>query len=111
LWSRGLLANTPNWDIAISCEVEGQAGLILVEAKANVPELRDGKKPLGDKASQNSQDNHNHVGKAIEQARVALHKQLPGIRLSRDRCYQLSNRIAFAWRLAVCRGVREAGGT
>ena len=32
-------AKTPNWDIALSCEVEGQPGLILVEAKANIPEL------------------------------------------------------------------------
>src|SRR5207248_1224998 len=32
-------ANTPNWDIAMGCQVEGRPGLILVEAKANVPEL------------------------------------------------------------------------
>jgi hypothetical protein len=32
-------ANTPNWDIVTTCEVAGRAGLILVEAKANVPEL------------------------------------------------------------------------
>jgi hypothetical protein len=32
-------ANTPNWDIAATCELEGTRGLILVEAKANVPEL------------------------------------------------------------------------
>src|SRR5207247_427604 len=32
-------ANTPNWDIAFSGDVEGRIGLVLVEAKANVPEL------------------------------------------------------------------------
>ena len=32
-------ANTPNWDIALSCEIEGRSGLVLVEAKAHVPEL------------------------------------------------------------------------
>jgi hypothetical protein len=40
------------------------------------------------------------VGEAIEGARVALEEKLPGILISRDRSYQLSNRIAFAWRLA-----------
>ncbi len=33
-------ANTPNWDIAAGCEIEGKTGVILVEAKANVPELK-----------------------------------------------------------------------
>src|SRR5215470_18244569 len=32
-------ANTPNWDIAAGCEIDGRTGFILVEAKANVPEL------------------------------------------------------------------------
>ena len=30
-------ANTPNWDIAVGCEIDGHPGIILVEAKANVP--------------------------------------------------------------------------
>ena len=38
-------ANTPNWDIAASCEIDGSPGLILVEAKANVPELSVAGKP------------------------------------------------------------------
>ena len=29
-------ANTPNWDIALGCEIEGKPGLILVEAGARV---------------------------------------------------------------------------
>src|SRR5450759_4547533 len=32
-------ANTPNWDIAAGCAIEGRAGLVLREAKANGPEL------------------------------------------------------------------------
>jgi hypothetical protein len=32
-------ANTPNWDLAFGCEIAGKTGLILVEAKANEPEL------------------------------------------------------------------------
>jgi hypothetical protein len=39
-------ANTPNWDIALWCELEGKPGLILVEAKANKRELKaEGKGP------------------------------------------------------------------
>lgn len=33
-------ANTPNWDIALGCEIEGNPGLVLVEAKANKAELK-----------------------------------------------------------------------
>jgi hypothetical protein len=93
-------ANTPNWDIALSCDVEGQPGLILVEAKANVPELSEAGKWEDEKASPNSEENRKHIGKAIDEARVALNPVLPGISIGRDRHYQLSNRIAFAWRLA-----------
>ena len=32
-------ANTPNWDLAVAGQIEGRSGLVLVEAKANVPEL------------------------------------------------------------------------
>ena len=93
-------ATTPNWDIALSCEIQGRPGLILVEAKANVSELRKGGKRLDREASPNTLENHSHIGDAIDDARVALDKQLHGIQISRDSSYQLSNRIAFAWKLA-----------
>lgn len=93
-------ANTPNWDIVLSCEVEGQAGLILVEAKANVPELGEGGKRNLPEASARSQENHQQIAAAIEEARLALALRFPTIGISRDRHYQLSNRIAFAWKLA-----------
>ena len=32
-------ANTPNWDIASTCTIKGQRGLLLVEAKAHSAEL------------------------------------------------------------------------
>src|SRR4051812_34045043 len=56
-------ANTPNWDIAVSCEVEDQPGLILVEAKANVPELSASGKPLIPNASPNSAADHEHISR------------------------------------------------
>jgi hypothetical protein len=93
-------ANTPNWDVALSCEVEGLPGLILVEAKANVPELSPLGKPLARRPSQSSKDNHEHIGAAILSARNALQTVIPGVSIERDRHYQLSNRLAFAWKLA-----------
>jgi len=93
-------ANTPNWDIALACEIEGKAGLVLVEAKANVPELSEAGKRLDTDASPNSNENHMRIGGAIAEAQTALHEHLPGISISRDRHYQLSNRLAFGWKLA-----------
>ena len=94
-------ANTPNWDLALRCEIEGDAGLVLVEAKANVPELSDAGKPREKNPSRSSEENHERIGVAISEARDALAHSLPGISIGRDRSYQLSNRIAFGWKLAA----------
>jgi len=94
-------ANTPNWDIALRCDIQDRPGLILVEAKANVPELSESPKRLDPKATTASEANHSHIGQAIAEARLALEPHSPGIRISRDSHYQLSNRIAFAWKLAT----------
>jgi hypothetical protein len=93
-------ANTPNWDIALSCEIEGGPGLILVEAKANERELSDAGKRVGAQSSAASQANHERIGETIAGACTQLAPLYPGISIGRDRHYQLSNRIAFAWRLA-----------
>jgi len=93
-------ANTPNWDIAMSCEIEGKRGLILVEAKANVPELSASGKSSDAKGSQRSDENHTHIGAAIEEACAALLALGTPTSISRDTHYQLSNRVAFAWKLA-----------
>lgn len=44
--------------------------------------------------------NHARIGEAIAEADRALNALLPGFTLSRDRNYQLSNRLAFIWKLA-----------
>jgi len=93
-------ANTPNWDLALSCEVEGRPGLILIEAKANVPELRATGKTLASEASERSKENHAHIADAIAEARAALLPLLGEVSMAGDRHYQLSNRLAFGWRLA-----------
>ena len=93
-------ANTPNWDIAMGCEVEGRGGLVLVEAKANVPELNIGGKRLEATASARSAANHDQVGRAVNEACAELQRVSAKTAISRDSHYQLANRIAFAWKLA-----------
>jgi hypothetical protein len=93
-------ANTPNWDIAVGCEIEETPGLILVEAKANLPELSIAGKSSDTGASAPSLANHERIGLAIDEACAALRHMAAAITISRDSHYQLSNRVAFAWKLA-----------
>jgi hypothetical protein len=87
-------ANTPNWDIASTATIDGQEGLILVEAKAHSGELKvDGKKP-------GNRDNDEKIGAAIQEANTALSTILPGWALSKDSHYQLANRFAWSWKVA-----------
>lgn len=94
-------ANTPNWDIAVGCRTEGRPGLVLVEAKANWPELSKSGKSQDKKASKNSRDNHDHIGKAIDEACAGWRKIDWRIAIKRDSHYQLANRLAFTWKLAT----------
>jgi hypothetical protein len=93
-------ANTPNWDLASTCNISGKKGLILVEAKANASELKADGKVLDPSASENSRENHHKISHAINEANVSLNEIIPGVSISRDSHYQLSNRIAFSWKLA-----------
>lgn len=94
-------ANTPNWDILVTCEIEGRPGLVLVEAKANGPELSRAGKALRKDVSRASMDNHAHIGTAILQATAGWRTVDPRVTLSRDSHYQLANRLAFTWKLAT----------
>ena len=95
-------ANTPNWDIASTCTVDNAKGILLVEAKAHNEELNKERagKSLAPNSSDNSKRNHERIGEAIENANHGLEEQT-GYRwaLTRDRCYQMSNRFAWAWKL------------
>jgi len=93
-------ANTPNWDIAVGCEIEDHQGLVLVEAKANWPELGTGGKSIAENASDNSRANHARIGAAIEEACVGWRLLDDRVFISRDSHYQLANRLAFTWKLA-----------
>lgn len=93
-------ANTPNWDIAIGCEIEDRPGLILVEAKANWPELNKAGKFLRADASIKSRENHEHIGAAIAESCIGWQQLDRSITINRDSHYQLANRLAFTWKLA-----------
>jgi hypothetical protein len=92
-------ANTPNWDIAMSCEIDHRPGLVLVEAKAHSNELETRGKPL-DNTSANSVENHERIGKAIKEACIGWQCIDNQVNISRDSHYQLANRLAFTWMLA-----------
>jgi len=92
-------ARTPVWDLAATCTVPGydQRGVVLVEAKAHCEELSEGGKELGAKTNRK---NHERIGDAICEANTGLNGVLAGWNLARDSHYQLSNRFAWAWKLA-----------
>ena len=94
---------TPNWDVACTCTIEGKTGIVLIEAKAHDEELIKEKtgKRLGASASANSRRNHLRIGQAIRDASAALAGDTGQTwALLRDRNYQMSNRFAWAWKLA-----------
>lgn len=93
-------ANTPNWDLAAVCSFDGTLGLALVEAKANVAELKEEGKSLKDDASARSRANHERIAAAIREAQAGLSALVPGVRIHADSHYQLANRLAFSWKLA-----------
>jgi hypothetical protein len=92
-------AMLPNWDIASTCRIGGARGLVLVEAKAHDNELSEAGK--SNPTTANSRLNHAQIQRAIDQANSGLNEILRGWALSRDSHYQLSNRFAWAWKLAT----------
>jgi len=97
---------TPNWDIASTCKIDGEPGILLIEAKAHDAELRNEErgKPLGKEdgkgVATETRRNHVSIGACIQEASLALSGEtgLPWA-LSRDWNYQMANRFAWAWKL------------
>ena len=85
---------TPNWDIASSCSIDGKPGLILVEAKAHYKEPDFKGKGIG------NAENHIQIGRAINEANESLKDFCQSWNLTRDSHYQLCNRFAWAWKAA-----------
>lgn len=95
---------TPNWDVASTCTIEDKAGVILIEAKAHDQELikeETGRKNIEAPVSGSARRNLLRIDWAIRDASAALAEEtgLPWA-LSRDWNYQMSNRFAWAWKLA-----------
>jgi len=98
--------NTPNWDIVSSCTLnDSLKALIIVEAKAHKSELDRAGKKLKKGANDYSRANHQSIEKAIRDANDGLNASYApkGFAISINQCYQLSNRFAFAWKLASLR--------
>jgi hypothetical protein len=96
-------AMTPNFDIAASCSVEGRAGLLLIEAKAHDQELihESTGRRLKPDASEDRNASHRTIERAIAEANRGLGSATAHRwKLSRDSHYQMSNRFAWAWKLA-----------
>jgi hypothetical protein len=97
-------ANVPNWDLIVMATLDGAPALVLVEAKAHSSEFdckpKSRERRDSPEAQKRTDENHDRIGQAIDQASVALSQVAPGVSISRDHCYQLSNRIAIAWKLA-----------
>jgi hypothetical protein len=95
---------TPNWDVASTCTIEGKVGIVLIEAKAHDKELineETGKKNIEAPVSGRSRRNLLRIDWAIRDANAALAEDTELIwALSRDWNYQMSNRFAWAWKLA-----------
>ncbi len=87
-------ATTPTWDLVSTCEYGEKPGLILVEAKAHEGELKD------DRCGATNRDNFTRIQGALQKATDGWNKLHQGFSLSADSHYQLSNRFAFAWKLA-----------
>lgn len=95
-WPRS--GTSPKWDIASTCTINGQQGLLLAEAKAHAKELDSD--PTGAR------------GRSREQIMAALAEADDGLRAltgedwalsasADDHHYQLANRIAWSWKLAT----------
>jgi hypothetical protein len=95
-------ATTPNWDIACTCRIGDDRGLLLIEAKAHHGELQKEEcgKALAFPVSANSIRNHVRIGACLDEASIALASETgrPWA-LSREHHYQMSNRFAWAWKL------------
>jgi len=97
----------PSFDIASTCTVtvngEKHPGLLLLEAKAHDRELQneEGGKKMSEEPSQSQTDNHERIREVIAATNTPFEIGT-GMRwaLSRDSCYQMSNRFASVCKLA-----------
>lgn len=84
----------PKWDIICTCRIDGRPGLLLVEAKAHTAEL-----VTLDRSDANV-ESLAWIVRSLDAASEELQSAWPGTSLSAEHHYQLSNRVAWAWKAA-----------
>ena len=90
-------ARTPTWDIASSCKVHGESGLLLVEAKAHRNELWQ----QANECRSTRPENREHICGAIAEAADGLQSVTGNPwHISCESHYQLANRFAWSWKIA-----------
>ena len=91
----------PTWDLISTSMIAGQKGLLLVEAKAHESELGLAGKALPPEELTKSKANHDHISLCMAAVCDEMRKWVAAsINISVNSHYQLSNRIAWAWRAA-----------
>lgn len=94
-WWLAVPRKTPSFDIASTCKVGCKKGLLLVEAKAHAGELSKHDR------CEAQEPNRTQIENALKKANTALRADT-GLcwQLSWERCYQMSNRFAWSWKVA-----------
>ena len=99
----GLDADGPTWDLLAQCEVHGQPGALLVEAKAHVSELDHGGRRPSKSISTQALQNSKRIDTSVAQCQRWLRAHgVPDASVSTKAHYQLVNRLSAATVLAEC---------
>ncbi|MDD2673919.1 MAG: hypothetical protein PHF81_03465 [Flavobacterium sp.] len=104
-WWKPSGGKAPTWDMISLCQLDGEDAILLVEAKAHKSEFSRSKKQLpknkqpDNKPSEGSEINHLNIEARIKEASDNLNAKNTGFNISTTSHYQLSNRVASAWRL------------
>lgn len=89
----------PTWDMISLCKLNGKDALLLVEAKAHVSELDTNGKRVIANPTTGSIENLTNIENRIKEACDDLNCTNNGFIISINTHYQLSNRLAFSWKL------------
>ena len=95
--------NRPTWDMIAHLESakDGKPGILLVEAKAHVAEVKIDDQKSAPSGSNESADNQNQIIRRLSETQTALNRLKSGCcRLTCDDHYQLANRLAYSVKLA-----------
>lgn len=91
--------SAPTWDMISLCKLNGKDALLLVEVKAHTNEFDTYGKKEKDTPTDGSEANQKNIKKRIKEACDDLKNTSTGFNVSIDTHYQLSNRVAFSWKL------------